>query len=60
MGDLWTWTPGKLAKPYNAFLPRGPEDMTWENSTQTFTTLTEYDGSRYIVTYRASQAPMPA
>ena len=55
IGDLWTWTPGTLAKELYRFLPPGPEDMTWDGLTDTFSTLSEYPNRRWIVTYKASQ-----
>ena len=56
IGDLWTWKPGSLAKELFRFLPPGPEDMTFDSHTDTFSTLSEYPNQRWIVTYKASQA----
>ncbi|KAK2850588.1 hypothetical protein FQN49_005511 [Arthroderma sp. PD_2] len=56
LGDLWTWRPGSPAKENLRFLPSGPEDMTWDNTTQTFTTISEFPEKRYIVTYKGAQA----
>ncbi|EFR00595.1 secreted protein [Nannizzia gypsea CBS 118893] len=57
LGDLWTWTPGNRARESRAWLPPGPEDMTWDEVTQTFTTISEHPGKRFIVTYKGTQAP---
>lgn len=54
-GDIFTWNIGETAKPHNKFLPPGPEDMTFNNVTKEFATLTEFPEQRWILSYKDSQ-----
>ncbi|KAK2749390.1 hypothetical protein FQN57_006322 [Myotisia sp. PD_48] len=54
--DLFTWkSPAKSYKNNAGFLPPGPEDLTFNPTTNTFATVTEFPNKRWILTYKASQ-----
>jgi hypothetical protein len=52
-GDLLTWEEGKTAKEYPGWFMAGNEDLSYNPVRKEYYTVTEYDGGRYILSYKA-------
>ncbi|KAJ5294751.1 hypothetical protein N7508_009572 [Penicillium antarcticum] len=52
-GDLFTWKEGKTAKEYPGWFMAGNEDLSYNPVRKEYYTVTEYDGGRYILSYKA-------
>ncbi|KAJ5691902.1 hypothetical protein N7462_001325 [Penicillium macrosclerotiorum] len=51
-GDLWTWKEGEAAKEFPGWFMAGNEDLSYNPVRKEYYTVTEYDGGRYILSYK--------
>ncbi|KAJ5375955.1 hypothetical protein N7509_012841 [Penicillium cosmopolitanum] len=52
-GDLFTWEEGKIAQQFPSWFMAGNEDLSFNSVRKEYYTVTEYDGGRYILSYKA-------
>lgn len=52
-GDLFTWVEGEFAKEFPGWFMAGNEDLSFDGVRGEYYTVTEYDGGRYILAYKA-------
>jgi hypothetical protein len=52
-GDLFVWKEGQTAKEHKGWFMAGNEDMSFNSVRKEYYTVTEYDGDRYILAYKA-------
>ncbi|KAL2818680.1 hypothetical protein BJX63DRAFT_59771 [Aspergillus granulosus] len=50
-GDMFVWTPGKVAESHAGWFPPGNEDLSFNPVRNEWYTVTEHEGMRWIVGY---------
>lgn len=52
-GDLYTWDEKKKTQKHDSWLMAGNEDLSYNPVRKEYYTVTEYDGGRYLLGYKA-------